>query len=129
MRKRGFYDVDIIADWENIVGPQWAKMTSPHKLNFNAHTRRSGTLHILVAPGANVLLLHVEQQIIDRVNTHFGFEAVNRLKLMHGHVIVPVTAKRKTSAQQPLPEIEGVKDPDLKAALQGLGQSLAEEKV
>lgn len=124
MRKRGFYDVDIISDWENIVGPEWAKQTSPHKLNFNAHTRRSGTLYILVAPGASVLIQHIEPMIIDRVNTYFGFDAVSRLKIIHGHVVAREINKEKPKEQAPMPEVEGVADPDLKLALQRLGQGL-----
>ncbi len=129
MRKRGFYDVDIITDWENIVGPEWAKQTSPHKLNFNAHTRRSGTLHILVTPGASVLIQHIEPMIIDRVNTYFGFEAINRLKIIHGHVpLSTLPKKEKPEPNSPLPHIEGIADPDLKIALQRLGQGLAQVK-
>jgi hypothetical protein len=129
MRKRGFYDVDIISDWENIVGPEWAKQTSPHKLNFNAHTRRSGTLHILVTPGASVLIQHIEPMIIDRVNTYFGFEAINRLKIIHGHVPLRVAPKKpKPESNAPLPEVEGITDPDLKNALQRLGRGLTQVK-
>jgi hypothetical protein len=127
MRKRGFYDVDIISDWENIVGPEWAKQTSPHKLSFNAHTRRSGTLHILVAPGASVLIQHIEPMIIDRVNTYFGFEAVNRLKIIHGHVVAQQSAAlKKPKIDIPLPEVD-IEDPDLKLALQRFGQSLMKQ--
>lgn len=129
MRKRGFYDVDIISDWENIVGPEWAKQTCPQKLNFNAHTRRSGTLHILVTPGASVLIQHIEPMIIDRVNTYFGFEAVNRLKIIHGHVaLTPAKAHKEVAPNTPLPEVEDIGDPELKLALQHLGQSLQKGK-
>lgn len=131
MRKRGFYDVDIIADWENIVGAEWAKQTSPHKLNFNAHTRRSGTLSILVAPGASVLIQHIEPMIIDRVNTYFGFEAVNRLKIIHGHIASNAgkVKKQPEIPHVPLPEINDIEDPDLKLALQRLGQGLTQQKL
>jgi hypothetical protein len=130
MRQRGFYDVDIISDWENIVGPEWAKQTCPQKLNFNAHSRRSGILHILVTPGASVLIQHIEPMIIDRVNTYFGFEAVNRLKLIHGFVASRHEGMSKSAKQiqAPLPEIPDIADPDLKLALQQLGQSLTQEK-
>jgi hypothetical protein len=126
MRQRGFYDVDIINDWENIVGPEWAKQTCPQKLNFNAHTRRSGTLHILVAPGASVLIQHIVPLIIDRVNTYFGFDAVNRIKLIHGNVLASVQPKSKKHLKVvgPLPDVGEIADTDLKTALQHLGQSL-----
>jgi hypothetical protein len=125
MRNRGFYDVDIISDWEHIVGPEWAKQTCPQKLNFNRHSRQSGTLHILVTPGAGVLIQHIEAQIIDRVNTYFGFEAVNRLKLIHGHVVTkPSSTEKRKDQTVPLPEVPGIDDPSLAEALQRLGQSI-----
>lgn len=129
MRKRGFYDIDIIAEWEFIVGPQWAKQTSPHKLSFNPHNRRAGTLEILVSPGAAVLIQHIEPMIIDRVNTYFGFEAVNRLKIIHGHIPAKVTQSQRRNLDGPLPDVEGITDPDLLKALQGLGRLLQQEEV
>ena len=109
------------------MGPQWAKQTSPHKLSFNPHNRRAGTLEILVSPGAAVLIQHIQPQIIERVNTYFGFEAVNRLKIIHGHVTVQPEEPRKKANLPPPPPIEGIKDPELLSALQGLGQLLMDE--
>ena len=130
MRKRGFYDVDIISDWSHIVGPEWANLSIPKKLSFNPKTRRSGTLHIQVSPGSSVLMQHIEPQIIDRVNTYFGFEAVKKLRLIHGYIPEPQTetpeAKEKITV--PLPEIEGIADQALKESLQRFGQTMKQKE-
>lgn len=130
LKTRGFYDVDIISEWENIIGSEWAKQTCPHKLSFSAHSRRSGTLHLLVTPGASVLIQHIQPMIIDRINTYFGFDAVARLKIIHGYVPVVKLTKRKSNAETaPLPEVNDISDPELKDALQRWGQGLAQEKL
>ncbi|MBP6985589.1 MAG: DUF721 domain-containing protein [Alphaproteobacteria bacterium] len=131
MRQRGFYDVDILSEWENIIGAEWAKQTCPQKLSFNSHSRRSGILHILVSPGASVLIQHIQPMIIDRVNTYFGYEAIQRLKIIHGHVPIlkKKSSKNNGDSEIPLPTVEGITDPELKSALQNLGQGLIKEKM
>lgn len=122
MRKRGFYDVDIISDWPFIVGEKWARYSLPHKLSFDPKSRRSGVLHIRVSPGANVLIKHIEPEIIDRVNTYFGFSAVKNLKIIHGdvaiHDIPPKKKEVKSDEEVPLPEIPDIENDHLKRALQ-----------
>lgn len=131
LKTRGFYDVDIISEWENIIGPEWAKQTCPHKLSFSAHSRRSGTLHLLVTPGASVLIQHIQPMIVDRINTYFGFDAVSRLKIIHGYVPVTRLPKSKSGTTEiaPIPDVQDISDPDLKDALERWGQGLAQEKL
>ena len=133
MRKRGFYDVDIISDWPFIVGSEWAKYSSPHKLAFNPKSRSSGVLHIRVSPGANVLIKHIEPEIIDRINTYFGFNAVKSLKILHSDVAIhdpPVKPNKEEGVESPLPKIPDIENDSLKRALQQYQQALIlKEKV
>lgn len=132
MRKQGFYDIDIISDWAYIVGSQWADLSMPKKLSFNPKTKRSGTLHIQVVPGANVLIQHIEPEIIDRINTYFGFEAVKKLKIIHGLLPVksePLKEEEHKEQLAPLPEVDGIEDQNLKEALQRYGQALAKNTL
>lgn len=125
MRKQGFFDIDIVSDWAYIIGPEWSKMTLPQKLKFAPNTRANGVLHVRVAPGASVLLQHIEPEIIDRVNTYFGFQAVAKLKLIHGVIPQTEVFKPKPKVDAPMPTIEGIEDDGLTKALQEFGQALA----
>ena len=51
---------------------------------------RGGTLHVRVGSGALALeLQHLEPVVIERINTYFGYRAVERLKLVHGPLPAP----------------------------------------
>lgn len=131
MRKHGFYDVDIINDWSYIVGPEWAKFSIPQKLSFSPHSRKSGTLHVRVSPGANVLLKHIEPEIIDRVNTYFGYEAVKQLKIIHSDVAIDnkPSAPVQEEPNIPLPDIQGIDNEALKLSLQQYQVALKMKKT
>lgn len=80
--KKGFIEVDIITNWNKIVGEELAKSTIPQKINFIKDQRSNGTLHIETISGAFALeLQHKEKIVIEKINTYFGYNAVSKLKI------------------------------------------------
>jgi hypothetical protein len=79
-RRRSPATAQILADWEAIVGPAIAALTTPRKLF-------SGTLSI-VCPGPVALeLQHLTDTLMARINGHLGRIAVTRLRFIQD--IVP----------------------------------------
>jgi hypothetical protein len=75
--RHGFVGVDIIADWESIAGPELARMFSPVKIGFPFGKRSGGTLYIELKNASQIATVQYEfPKIIDRVNTHFGYNAI-----------------------------------------------------
>lgn len=129
--KRGFGEAQLIAEWAAIMGPDLAGQVSPDKLSFRNGERREGTLRLRVAPAAAPLVQHREPQIVERVNTFFGYRAVARLALVQGPPARepepppprprPLAAPERQSLDRRLAVIE---DPDLRDALRRLGEAV-----
>jgi hypothetical protein len=135
--KRGFGQGTMIADWPNITGSVLARHTFPEKIVYPRGERGNGTLHLRIdSPALALELQHLEPQLLDRINTHFGYRAVSYIKIIQGALPkkeeVPVEEKRALTAneKQALDDrLNLVSDPQLKAALRGLGTEITTSKT
>ena len=126
-RKRGLAETSLVADWPAIVGPDLANQSHPQRL-VRRRGDSDGTLHLVVAGPLALELQHLAPQVIERINTYFGYRAVARISLHQGPIKRP---PRPTPAPRELPEPPGlaerlvfVEDPDLRRALHGLGRAI-----
>lgn len=126
--RKGFAEADILTRWDAIAGPELAVRTLPLRV-VKSRNGGGGVLHVRVASAAfATLIAHEEPRIVERINTHFGFEAVARLRLSVGSLPAPVEA---APAPPPPPLdpgeadlVAGVEDPDLRDSLERLGRSV-----
>jgi hypothetical protein len=128
-RRRGFAEGAIITDWAAIVGAHLASIVTPERLAFARDRRDQGTLMVRVASAFGPEVQHLSPQIIERVNVHFGYPAVAALKILPGAMPEPPRRKRRVAAAPPpsadtLAAIQAVADPELRAALERLGDAL-----
>lgn len=98
-RRRGFAEAGILTDWPHIVGSQLASRTEPERLSFARGTRVDGTLQVRVSGAWATELQHLAPQVIERVNSYFGYRAVDRLAirqapLSHAEAEPTETSKR-----------------------------------
>jgi hypothetical protein len=135
LRKLGFAEAEIVTKWARIVGRRLGQQTSPIRLTYRQGQRRSGTLHIMVESGFALELQHIEPLLIERVNSYFGYAAVEKLAIQQG--ALPQSTASRTEQALPLSQqnqeavesmIGGTRDADLKSALQGLGQRILASK-
>ena len=128
--RRGFADSRVVAEWPAIVGETLAARSLPERL-ARAPGGRGGALHVRVSSGAQALeLQHLEPVVIERINTYFGYRAVERLKLVHS----PLPTREAASPPPPSPSpadearaealVAGIEDPELRRTLAGLGKQL-----
>ena len=130
--RRGFADGAVINDWPAIVGPHLAAHSTPEKIAHGRGERSEGTLHLKVDSGSLATeLQHLEPQLIERVNAHFGYCAVARLKLIHGPAPAPQPRPAKKARRLGEGEekdlkgrLAGIADADLRAALEALGRAV-----
>ena len=113
------------ADWPAIVGAELALTTWPEAF------ARGGTLRLRVAPTAAIAIQHRAPQVMERINLFFGRDAVARLALVQGPLPLPAPAMR--APPRPLArteqttldrQLDGIADPELRAALGRLGRSI-----
>jgi len=129
-RRRGLVDAKLLTDWPAIVGPQLAARCQPLKLGRD-RGGAGGVLHLGVSGAAAPELQHSEPQVIERINSHFGYPAVARLRLVHAPIpraAGPSRPSPRALATAELEELEdaaqAVADPGLRAALVGLGRTM-----
>jgi hypothetical protein len=128
---RGFAGSRVVAEWASIVGEALAARSLPERVARAPGGHGGGTLHVRIASGAlAVELQHLEPLIVERINTYFGYQAVARLKLVHGPIPERRTDRVPPTILTPADEatIEGlaagIKDPTLRQALRDLGKRL-----
>ena len=135
-RKRGFASVDIIASWADIVGERYGTRVQPDRLNWPRQPDRSdpetppepATL-VVHTDGATALMLsHDSAQLIERINTFYGWRAIGRIKILQRPVRIKQSVRRKPlrdltrSEEQRLEQnLQGVENDRLRQALKKLG--------
>ena len=129
--RRGFAGSRVIAEWPSIVGEHLAARSLPERVTRPADGRGSGTLQVRVASGAlAVELQHLEPLIVERINTYFGYQAVARLKLVHGPLPECRIERAPPRILAPADEatVEAlaseIDDPTLRQAIRDLGKRL-----
>jgi hypothetical protein len=130
-RRRGLAEAGVLTDWPSIVGQALAARCQPVKLT-GGDRGHGGILHVHVAGSAALELQHSEPQLLERINSYFGYPAVARLRLIRAPLALPRRVPA-VAASRPLDpaaqaEIEAVvrpvADDALRAALCGLGAAL-----
>ena len=137
LSKRGFGESRILTEWESVAGADLAGLCRPLRVSFAAREGYGGTL-VLGVLGARALeAQHRTPQIIERVNAHYGYRAISRIRLEQLGPEAFATARRATSLPQPCPEVlaeladqvSPVRDEGLKTALEALGRNIAARKA
>lgn len=90
--KFGFSTAALITDWARIVGAELAQYTVPDKLRWprggeavgidEEDNRRGATLILRVDPARALDVEYRARQILDRINSYFGYRAVETLRLV-----------------------------------------------
>jgi hypothetical protein len=132
--KRGFAEAGLITGWEGIVGPELAACCWADRLTFPPGQRDGGTLRIRVAGGFSLELQHMEPQLLERINGHFGYRAIERIAMIHAPPsknasrprarAKPVTAPRAEDRAAIDAALSSVEDAEIGAVLARLGHAV-----
>ena len=129
--RRGFAEADLLANWAEIVGRDLAARCAVRTLE---RPRRGaggeGVLTLRVEAGFALELQHLEPQLLERINSHFGYRAVGRLRLLQAPGPAPDPPRPPAPTADPAEEaalearLSDVEDSELRAALGRLGQAV-----
>jgi hypothetical protein len=112
--KFGFSTASLIMDWPRIAGADLAQWTTPERVKWpQGHENAPLSEESAPRPGATLLLrvdparaLDVEyraRQIVERINSYFGYRAIADLRLLQA----PLTGSRAVPPSRP-----AVRQPD-----------------
>lgn len=96
LSRRGFADGGLVLFWEDIAGERLAAASQPLRVQWPVRPagRAAGldpspaTLVVRVETGFALELQHLAPVVVERINTHFGWRCIGRLKLQQGPVAV-----------------------------------------
>ncbi|HPF46526.1 MAG: DUF721 domain-containing protein [Alphaproteobacteria bacterium] len=120
----GFVKSDILIHWKEIVGAVLAKSSLPERLimpkNNDYDGIRAGTLHIRVEGSFAPEMQHLEPLVIDRINSYYGYKAIEKLVFHHGMI-------------NPVPKTKNYQKPILndsqKSELESLLKNIKDDKL
>lgn len=132
---RGFTVSRLVTHWAEVVGEDVARLCRPVKVAYG-RTGMGATLTLLARGAAGPMLQAQLPAIRDRVNACYGYTAISQIRLTQTSATgfaegaaAYAPAPRADTASAPSEDAEraaraateGVTDPDLRAALAGLG--------
>jgi hypothetical protein len=139
-RARGFATTALLSEWPAIVGAELAEFTMPDRLvwprrhedteepSAKKRWRAEGAVLMLRVEGPRAIeVQHRSGQILERVNTYFGYRAVAEMRILQAPV--DRKAPRAFSPAAPpeagtLPPCASIEDEPLRKALSRLGEAL-----
>jgi len=122
-RKRAPATAQVLADWEAIVGPALAAVTTPRKLF-------SGTLAIACAGPVAMELQHLSGEVMARINGHLGRVAVTRLRFIQDvpPPLPPLATPRPQAVAAAQRAVASLPAGPLRDALESLGRVVLTER-
>ena len=140
-RARGFATTTLLSEWASIVGADLAQFTAPDKVAWPRRQEGDAPTTSRRTPGATLVLRvdgpraievqHRADQILERVNTYFGYRAVAALRIVQA----PVTRQSPRSHtgsleidETSLKQTAKIEKDGLKQALSRLGSAIRGQK-
>ena len=133
--RRSGMTLDLIAAWDEIAGPDYCECTMPERIRWPRRASdddpfQPGMLEVACDSARAIFFQHESNEVLQRVNLFFGFEAVNRLRILQKPVKVATRQHRSMRALTPREEehlgrmLEGVEDEELRKRLEKLARAV-----
>jgi hypothetical protein len=139
--KRGFAVARVPLHWDEIAGPELARITRPVKVGYGREGL-GATLTVLVAPAHAPIVEMGRERLRARVNAAYGYNAIGRIVLVQtaargfaeaqaAFAAAPAAAPAPAGGMQAgevqagAVPVEGVRDDGLRAALERLARNVA----
>jgi hypothetical protein len=146
--KYGFSITGLVTDWPTIAGAGLAQYTAPERLKWPRRaddaadgdatprtTRRAGATLVLRVEGAKALdVQYNARQIIERINTFFGYAAVAELRIVQAPITQTAppwhqSRPARVAAAPLVNEVAAVTDAGLRSALARLGAEIRQREA
>jgi hypothetical protein len=140
LRKRAGISIGLVQSWDEIAGPRLAKHSRPEKIQWPRRLHEDdpfqpATLVIACEGMAALHLQHETGEIIARVNSFLGFNAIGRVKIVQKPLIGEKSKRKPSFRQLSAPEqtklagtVKMIEDDGLRASLERLGATILGER-
>ena len=80
LKKSGYNYSEIIGKWNNLVGKEISNCSFPKSIKMT-RGNKYGTLILSVKRGNEITVEYSKNEIINKINSHFGYKLINEIKL------------------------------------------------
>ena len=92
LKNRGFFELELLSNWEKIVGTSFNKLSYPTKIKTtNSSPKGKGKLVVKVDRSISFAFEHEHKKNVDKINLFFGYNAVEKIE------IIQINLKNKKS--------------------------------
>ncbi|NNH28364.1 DUF721 domain-containing protein [Rhizobium sp. SEMIA 4085] len=134
LAKRAGINTALLGSWDEIAGEDFADCTRPEKIawsrGYEVDTYKPGVLTIACEGARALFLTHAQGELIQRINSFFGFAAVHQIRIVQKPVSQAVKRSRtppplKGEAARKLEDMmEGIEGDKLREAVKRLGTAV-----
>lgn len=111
LKKEGFVYFEIIKNWKNIVSEKMFKDVTPLKIK---KINNENILSINVNKNIMIEIEYSRDQIIEKINSYLGFNAINKIQIISKDSSFEIKKKKITLSENILKKINEIKNPNLK---------------
>ena len=111
LKKDGFVYFEIIKNWKNIVGKKMYKDVVPFKIK---KINNENILSINVNKNIMIEIEYSRDQIIEKINSYLGFNAINKIQIISKDPSFELKKKKIVLSENILKKINEIKSNSLK---------------
>ena len=140
LRRRAGISLGLVQSWEEIAGPRLARYSRPEKIQWPRRLHEDDPFQpaVLVIACEGMAALHLQHEtgeIIARVNSFLGFNAISRIRIVQKPLTVHKKPPKPTFRQLSAAEqarlsatVSLIEDDGLRGALEKLGATILGER-
>jgi hypothetical protein len=111
LKKEGFLHFEIIKNWKNIIGEKMFKDVVPLKIK---KINNENILTINVNKGVMIEIEYSRDQIVERVNSYLGFNAINKIQILSKNYSIEIKKRKILLDEKIIKKINEIKNEKIK---------------
>tara|TARA_Y100000590_G_scaffold436101_1_gene556272 strand:+ start:430 stop:906 length:477 start_codon:yes stop_codon:yes gene_type:complete len=120
LKKSGYNYSEIISKWKELVGEEISNCSYPKSIKMSGNNK-DGILIIAVKRGNEITLEYSKNEIMDKINSYFGYQLIKEIKLLNFNAKTKKKNKIKNEFSKNLEKkIEEIKSNNIKKSLHQL---------
>ena len=122
LKKNGYNYSEIINKWNFLVGKDISNLCFPKAIKMSK-SEKNGTLILSVQRGNEIDVEYSKKEIINKINSFFGYQLINEIRLQASNSSKKVNLKKNiltTSAKKYKKKINEIKNKDIQNSLSQL---------
>ena len=131
LKKGGYNYSSIIKNWSSLVGKKISTVCYPKSIKTGKELK-NGILFLNVSHGDQLLVEYNKKDIIDKINTFFGYQFVKQIRLVLIREKIEMTRRQdldKNQISKYHKKIENIENSQLKEKLESLIGAFVKKKI